>query len=729
MKNKYSFINTFLLLHLILNTSLYSQSYNWPLKPFNQQHNISATFCENRPSGSVLRDHFHNAIDIPFGQGGVVYSVSNGTVTTIDPVGSNSYVRVGRFAYVHINPNPALRVGDQVYAYQTIIGTTNSQNHIHFIDGYYNYEVNPLLDNRLEPFQDLYNPVISYIKFYANKTERQFSQNKVSGLVDIVSRAMDITDTGPLGANNGVYIMGYQIFQSDGTTPIMDPIEHFLFNAKPNNQYIKNVYFNGSNLSTYIYIPTNFIHKDGYWDTRLVDPGDYVVEVYVGDTKNNFASKITTVTVIEQDVLPPATPVLSSVRLIDEKDLQISWNAVSDEDIAGYRLYFSYDAQSWNLFRNETKLTSVDSSLVVPNFNVRVPIYFVLSAVDNAAIPNESEHSTLMGIRANEDAPRILLVNGYEKDTPHQIVKTYAEDMNASSIYLFESCNQAVIKSELSDLLNYEMVFYFFGEDSAFLSKQEKGLLKSYLQNGGNLMLSGSQMVSAFFKTDSSDSLFYYDYFKCKLGETLTYVDTVYGSSSQVWSGKKIEVGKDAPLATVQALVPMNDSENLVERKNNTVGILFNGMFPEGTKPGGLVLLGFPFESITSDILRAELLDLIFDEFLLQTGVPFSEQNGTHVLDDFELTCYPNPIHFNNSKNMVIQYRLPSLGQVKIDIFNLLGQKIRTLFSGTLSAGIKQITWDGKNEQGSFLLNGIYFVVISSNKFKKSQKILYLNST
>ena len=57
---------------------------------------------------------------------------------------------------------------------------------------------------------------------------------------------------------------------------------------------------------------------------------------------------------------------------------------------------------------------------------------------------------------------------------------------------------------------------------------------------------------------------------------------------------------------------------------------------------------------------------------------------------------YPNP--FNPSTT--IKYNLPENAQIELTIFNLLGQKVRRLVSGNVSAGFHSIQWDGKNEQG-----------------------------
>lgn len=61
---------------------------------------------------------------------------------------------------------------------------------------------------------------------------------------------------------------------------------------------------------------------------------------------------------------------------------------------------------------------------------------------------------------------------------------------------------------------------------------------------------------------------------------------------------------------------------------------------------------------------------------------------------------YPNP--FNNST--VIKFRLADAGNIQLDIFNLLGQKIETLLSGTMAAGEHELVWNGDTAP-----SGVYF--------------------
>ena len=99
----------------------------------------------------------------------------------------------------------------------------------------------------------------------------------------------------------------------------------------------------------------------------------------------------------------------------------------------------------------------------------------------------------------------------------------------------------------------------------------------------------------------------------------------------------------------------------------------------------------------------------------------FSDDNNLpekHVLG----AAYPNP--FNGKTN--IQYFMNGAGMVKVELYNLMGQKVRTLVSEIQNAGSHSVSWDGKNDLGQDLGSGIYLYHMTTNNFKASKRILYL---
>ena len=65
---------------------------------------------------------------------------------------------------------------------------------------------------------------------------------------------------------------------------------------------------------------------------------------------------------------------------------------------------------------------------------------------------------------------------------------------------------------------------------------------------------------------------------------------------------------------------------------------------------------------------------------------------------------YPNP--FNPST--MISFKLPEAGFAELAVYNLTGQKIRTLIAGEISSGVHEVVWDGCDDSGNPVSSGIF---------------------
>jgi hypothetical protein len=91
--------------------------------------------------------------------------------------------------------------------------------------------------------------------------------------------------------------------------------------------------------------------------------------------------------------------------------------------------------------------------------------------------------------------------------------------------------------------------------------------------------------------------------------------------------------------------------------------------------------------------------------------------------EGFELLQnYPNP--FNPQTE--IAYTLPEGSNVKLEIYNVLGQKVKVLVDEYQSAGTKKVVWDGKNENGERVSSGIYFYRLDAGSYVQTKKMSLL---
>ena len=71
--------------------------------------------------------------------------------------------------------------------------------------------------------------------------------------------------------------------------------------------------------------------------------------------------------------------------------------------------------------------------------------------------------------------------------------------------------------------------------------------------------------------------------------------------------------------------------------------------------------------------------------------------------------CYPNP--FNPSTT--ISYSLTSPATVNIQVYNVLGQRVKDLFDGYANAGLNAVVWNGTDESNAAVASGVYFFTVT----------------
>ncbi|MGH7457442.1 MAG: YCF48-related protein, partial [bacterium] len=86
---------------------------------------------------------------------------------------------------------------------------------------------------------------------------------------------------------------------------------------------------------------------------------------------------------------------------------------------------------------------------------------------------------------------------------------------------------------------------------------------------------------------------------------------------------------------------------------------------------------------------------------------------------------YPNPFRVNSpSASATIGYRLSIPAAVRLEIYNILGQRVQTLVNRNQLAGIYIVQWDGIGETGQLSASGIYFYRMEVQNVVQTQKLL-----
>jgi hypothetical protein len=121
------------------------------------------------------------------------------------------------------------------------------------------------------------------------------------------------------------------------------------------------------------------------------------------------------------------------------------------------------------------------------------------------------------------------------------------------------------------------------------------------------------------------------------------------------------------------------------------------------------VVMNFGTSNITSYV----------DNISVKETLP-SEVGEDNLIISKDFVLYPNfPNPFNPST--IIKYALPEQGNIKIEVFNLMGERITKLLDSPQDAGFHQIEFDGSN-----LSSGVYFYKVEFKSYVSVQKMLLL---
>jgi sugar lactone lactonase YvrE len=307
----------------------------WPFAPQAGPFEITATFGEPRSGDQDRR--LHAGLDIASPEGTDVLAIRDGTVSSL--VGVTAFdtiyeaVRVGPVAYVHlrvgrdrhgrvldtarfvpswdengrlvrmrVRRGARFRTGDR-------LGTLNAFNHAHLNVGWMGEEENPLRF-RVPHMRDTTPPVIAPdgVRLFSEdaqpltRTER--GRLIVTGRVEIVVDAWDQVDGNAARRRLGVYSLGFQVLRPDESpAPTFDtPAQTMVFDRGPNDEAAALVFASGSGIpgrdsraSRFLYRATttfrNGVAKRGYWDTRALPAGDYILRLWIADIRGNVARR------------------------------------------------------------------------------------------------------------------------------------------------------------------------------------------------------------------------------------------------------------------------------------------------------------------------------------------------------------------------------------------------------------------------------------------------------
>jgi hypothetical protein len=125
--------------------------------------------------------------------------------------------------------------------------------------------------------------------------------------------------------------------------------------------------------------------------------------------------------------------------------------------------------------------------------------------------------------------------------------------------------------------------------------------------------------------------------------------------------------------------------------------------------------------------------DLVYNsQMALEAYQSFVKKKGTRqrLPPDFSLKQnYPNPFNAGTTIPFTVYSKLETENSpihTTLAIYNILGQKVKTLVDETKLPGEYEVRWYGKDEKGNFVASGIYLYQLKAGDFQESKKLILI---
>lgn len=186
-----------------------------------------------------------------------------------------------------------------------------------------------------------------------------------------------------------------------------------------------------------------------------------------------------------------------------------------------------------------------------------------------------------------------------------------------------------------------------------------------------------------------------------------------------------ISLTNDFPSTGVEAEISCTDPNITIVNSSSQFGNI--------DAEGYGVNLTSPFRIELSDSFQPHYVNF---DFVISTDYDYeyetnlailieSVDNNINELNKIKMKNYPNPFQLKSARSITnFEFYLPENSKVTFDIFNVKGQKIKSIYDGKLDFGNQKLTWDGTNSENKKVESGIYLYKLQTNSEIITDKLL-----
>jgi hypothetical protein len=459
----------------------------------------------------------------------------------------------------------------------------------------------------------------------------------------------------------------------------------------------------------------------------LLSDSTYYIIVNAVDDKGNKSCFATEVTGTPK-LIPLSPSAIKATPVVG--GLSIYWAKNKELDIDHYSLYRKIND---GLFDSLTSLP--DTCYIDTILSGAEKYYYKVRAFDHDG--NYSPMSDSVYGRPITLDQGVLLVD----ETNNWTSGSFPRDAQQDSFYEYilsdykhqpYDYGTATQKPILADLGPYSAVVWLADDYVTMLASGAMNDIRSYLGYGGKVWFAGwkpSQNIrnSTLYPDSFETGEVMYDCFgigKVELSGSSDSVKQLIGLSgypdiavdtlkypSSVW-GKTFR--------SVEAVVPAGEFDTIysIDLKNN--GSAFEGRACAVRDSGRVVYFGFPVYFMDREDARLAA-QRVMAEFGEPNGV--AERKPEMTIPSFKLyQNAPNPF----SRQTNISYQLSKPGRIKLSVYNIAGQLVKTIVNGEQQAGSYVVKWDRRDHNNKQVSAGIYIYQLNVGDKMQSRKMIVL---
>jgi hypothetical protein len=430
--------------------------------------------------------------------------------------------------------------------------------------------------------------------------------------------------------------------------------------------------------------------------------------------------------------LPAQPPQIDGFRATTTANsVTLYWRPANDAALNGYHLYRKLALQADTDFAKITATVVTDTIFTVTGLATGEVLSFAITKVAGGI---ESLAGARLKVAVREGVPQILVVNGIDWETyGAEMTAMYeARPFNAGRIFdTWDVISEGIgFPSEylivgqaprltFDELRSYQAIVWVGNNFNGDLDAWRASLpaLKAYLDNGGRLVL-----ITRLLYTFLNDDDFLQNYLHLSRFQVVSSLSTIQ------WLNPLLSplvvmntLGNNTLNSGLQNVTPNDLVEPIFYLNTDPSTVMGIRARTRAHGPFNLVVIsGRPYR-LDANALRANMTIIINDWFGLSTSVDeLAAEPESFAL----LPNYPNPFApAIGAAATQIVFSLPQRENVQLEIFNVLGQRVRELLNAPREQGQHAVAWDGTNDAGQRAAAGVYVLRLRAGKFVAERKL------